>query len=429
MQKVAAWIYIGIKKILPAIYFMYLFSMVISMAGMEIFGWVGLFLTMYVVIYDYVVNKENLFVRHPLNRWFLILACALAVTVITAPYTAESGASKIYYFGRIRNLIFFSYNLIIFEHIFSYRKALKTLLWFMLPIATYAILQKLTGFDPITGIWTMTWNPTVNVPKIRQVFNLYLTYVNVFQFHFFIILSFALLGKIGSKLRAFLILLAVMFLVSFLFSNSRAIVVAVFFAILVQTVLVRKWIYILVVALMIAAPIAAYKISYNFKLKADTTFANAGRLGDRIRYGVFTTNLAMFKDHPIKGVGYEMNEPLTPIYLKKLTNIEFPFVGHAHNLIIQMLAGTGLLGTIPFLILWGIIFYMMFQAFHTALRLGDWYNMALCHGLIGGFISFWINGMTQWNFGDFEVTHNMMFFISIVGYVWLKQRQVLGQSK
>lgn len=411
-------IYKIILKIIPAVYFMYLLSMCISMAGMETFAWIGILLAILAGLYEHFVNKQNIFVKHPLNRWFLILACALAVTVITAPYTEESGASKIYYLGRIRNLILFSYHLIIFERFFSYQKALKTLLYFMFPIALYAILHKFTGFDPIKGIWAMHWNPTVNISSAREVFNIYLTYVNVFQFHFFIILSFALMGKIRAKLRTFLILLAAMFMLSFLISNSRAIIIAVFVALLVQVLIARRWIYLIVVGLMIIAPIITYNISPNFKSKADTTFSSINKYGDQNRYGTFNLHLRMFKDQPIKGVGYEMNEPLTPIYNKRLQTSAF--VGHSHNILIQMLAGTGLLGTIPFIILWGMLFYMMFSAYRTAYKTDDWYNMVLCHGLIGGFVSFWVNGMTQWNFGDFEVTHNMMFFMAVAGYVWLK---------
>ncbi|MEI6079106.1 MAG: O-antigen ligase family protein [bacterium] len=429
MKKLAYLIYVGIKKILPAVYFMYLFSMVISMAGMEIFGWSGIFLTIYILVYDLVVNKEDIFVRHPLNKWFLILACALAISVLSSPLASEAHIGKLYYLGRIRNLIFFSYHLIIFERIFSYQRALKTLLYFMLPIVLYALLQKFTGFDPITGNWKMHLS-MFNSYSMREVFNMYLTYVNVFQFHFFIILSFVVLGKMGSKLRFFLISLAILLLASFIFSGGRAIIVAISIGFIVQLFIsYRKLPYIIALLAIMAGSYIAFKTSPYAMDKVKLTINDRNQLGDDWRFHFWKTHLAMFKDHPIKGVGYEMNEPLTGMYYKKLgiTDPKY-FAGHSHNIIVQMLAGTGLLGTIPFLILWAMIFYMSFQAFNTAVKQGDWYNTALCHGLIGGFVSFWVNGMTQWNFGDFEVTHNMMFFIAVAGYVWLKQRQDLGEK-
>jgi O-antigen ligase len=426
MKNMAEFLYKGINKILPAIYFMYLFSMLISMAGMEIFGWTGIFLTIYLALYKYIVHKENIFVHHPLNRWFLILAVTLAITVITAPYTSESGASKIYYLGRIRNLIFFSYHLLIFERIFSYKKALKTLLYFMLPIVTYALLQKFGGFDPIKGIWSFNFD-MANTASVRQVFNIYLTYINVFQFHFFIMLSFAIMGVMKTKLRFFLIALSILFLISFIFSNSRAIVPAIFVGMLVQFIVSRKLAYIAIIGITILTSALAYNLNPYFKQKADSTLASIEQLGDKHRYGTFQTHLQMFRDHPIKGVGYEMNEPLTPIYNQNLGVSSF--VGHSHNIVIQMLSGTGLLGTIPFLILWSILFYMIFKAYYRASNSQDNYNKALCNGLVGAFVSFWINGMTQWNFGDFEVTHNMMFFMAVGGYVWLKQKQDILYTK
>jgi len=415
-------------KVLPVIYFMYLFSLTISMAGMEIFGWTGIFLTLFVGLYEYVVNKKSIWVAHPLNKVFLVLALALFVSVITSPFGNYPEVSKLYYIGKIRNLIFFTYHLIIFNRIFSYKRALKVLLYFMLPIVAYALLQKFSGFDPIMGNWHFNWG-FQNNSLTREVFNMYLTYINVFQFYFFIMLSFAIIGKIKPGLRIFLVVLVILFLVSFVFSASRAIVIAIFVGTLVQMFLSKRLIYMFMILTMALIPILAYKISPNFKSKADNTVQNLTKLGDTKRFQIYNTHLAMFKDYPIKGVGYGINEPITFEYYKKLgVTTDTGFRGHSHNIIVQMLAGTGLLGTIPFVALWVILFIMTFNAYKIADKTKDWYNAALCNGLLGGFTSFIVNGMTEWNFGDYETNHNLMFFIAVAGFVWLQQKKKQGQN-
>ena len=403
--------------------------MVVSMAGMEIFGWSSLFLTLFIGIYEYVVYKKNIFVAHPLNKVFLAIALAMFISVITTPFADAPGVNQLYHIGKIRNLIFFTLHIIIFNRLFSYQRALKVLLYFMLPVVVYALLQKFTGFDPITGNYKMVWS-IKNIAGIRELFNMYLTYINVFQFHFFIILSFAVLGKIKMSLRLFLILLSVLFLTSFVFSNSRAIIVAVVFGTIAQTLLSKKLTYFIIILATLMAPIIAYKTSTQIKMKADRTISNIDQLGDKVRFKVFKTHLQMFKDYPIKGVGYGINEPITRLYYEKMgIQDSNNFQGHSHNIIVQMLSGTGLIGTIPFLLLWIMVLYMIIKSYNFALLNNDYYHMALCNGLFGGFISFLVNGMAEWNFGDYETNHNLMFFIAIVGYIWLKQVSVRSSLK
>ncbi|MFH1223640.1 MAG: O-antigen ligase family protein, partial [Pseudomonadota bacterium] len=310
-----------------------------------------------------------------------------------------------------------------FNRLFTYKRALKILLYFMLPLVTYALLQKFSGFDPIMGNWKMDWG-VQNNSLTRELFNMYLTYINVFQFHFFIMLSFLLMGRMHPALRSFLFVLIILFLVSFVFSGSRAIVGAVLCGAVAQMFLSRKAPYILIMLLVLVVSAIAYKTSPHFKLKADSTVQHLAQAGDVKRFQIYNTHLAMFKDHPIKGVGYGINEPVTFEYYKKLgITQDTGFRGHSHNIFIQMLSGTGLLGTIPFLALWIILFIMTIKAYNTAERTHDWYNTALCNGLFGGFVSFIVNGFFEWNFGDYETNHNLMFFIAIAGYVWLKQKQ------
>lgn len=419
------YIYKGAIKILPIFYFMHLFSLNISRAGIEIFGWGGVLLVTFIGIYKYVVYKENIYVSHPLHKWFAIIAIAMIISIITAPEILSSHKSKWFYIGEIRNLIFFIYHLIVLSHFFNYKKALKTILYFMLPIALYAVLQKFTGFNPIKGEWSMTWDLN-NLKSKRQIFDIYLIYVNVLQYNFFVILSFIILSKLNKKLKIFLTILAILFLISFIFSGSRAILIAILGGLFVQTLVSpKKLVYISLGILLILGIFISYKTSPLVKIKIDKTIEDQKKVGDKNRYYLWKTHLAIFKKHPIKGVGYLMNGELTKVYYKKInppknTNKQYT---QAHNTIINMLAGTGLLGTIPLLIIWFLIFRITFQAFKMSYLNKNYFDLALTHGFLGGFTCMMITELSQtWFIYENPVTQNMFVFLAMTSIIWFKNR-------
>jgi len=113
------------------------------------------------------------------------------------------------------------------------------------------------------------------------------------------------------------------------------------------------------------------------------------------------------------GVGYNNNERKSKEYIDRLyPEVEEKFYGHAHSTPLQILSTTGVLGFLVFLWLWIAIFKRNWTLYKTYPR-GS-LEKAISLGLLAGFIGFHIQGLTQWNFGDAEVLHNLMFFWAVL---------------
>jgi O-antigen ligase len=134
-------------------------------------------------------------------------------------------------------------------------------------------------------------------------------------------------------------------------------------------------------------------------------------LGPRQR--LWKAQLVMFREHPLIGVGWNNNERKA----KEVVDRLYPeqrenFYGHAHSVPLQILSTTGLLGFAAFVWIWVEIFRAASQV--LAQRSRDQIEHWLARGLIVGFVGFNIQGLTQWNFGDAEVLHNVVFFWAVI---------------
>ena len=131
------------------------------------------------------------------------------------------------------------------------------------------------------------------------------------------------------------------------------------------------------------------------------------------RSKLWHANWEMFKEHPVIGIGYNNNERKAQEYVDRLypENIDDNFYGHAHSTPLQILATTGLLGFAIYLLLWFAVFRKTVTlAFQPIMCREKWLGI----GLLAGFIGFHVQGITQWNFGDAEVLHNLMFIWALL---------------
>ena len=131
------------------------------------------------------------------------------------------------------------------------------------------------------------------------------------------------------------------------------------------------------------------------------------------RLRLWNAQLAMFRDHPWFGVGWNNSERRSREYLDKLyPNVAEVFSGHAHSNFLQILSSTGILGTLGYLWIWITVFVLTWQLIHL-FPTGS-LERSTGMGLFAAFIGFHIQGLTQWNFGDAEVLHNVIFFWALV---------------
>jgi O-antigen ligase len=226
-------------------------------------------------------------------------------------------------------------------------------------------------------------------PLVVGFFNHHLTFANVFLLYACLFFSFRKWPYV--IMGAYLFLLCV-------WTQSRAAWAAIPLCLGLLVIPSSKRMRWRAVALVSFFFVATYFADNGFKQRFDRTVFQKDdfyNLGPRTR--LWHAQWEIFKDHPWIGVGYNNNERLAKTYVDRLyPSRSDNFYGHAHNTPLQILATTGLLGSIAYLWLWGTIFWSLYQK-------RSW-------GLIAAFVGFQIQGLTQWNFGDAEVVHSLMFF-------------------
>ena len=127
-------------------------------------------------------------------------------------------------------------------------------------------------------------------------------------------------------------------------------------------------------------------------------------IGPRVE--LWKANFEFFKRRPVTGVGWRHNQELSGYYLIEKNHSSDVFSGHAHNNLIDMLGGTGLLGTLAWLVWCSYIFIILFQ------KKDQNHLLNFKHALICAWIVFHLNGLTQVNFWEAKVQHQMAWVIA-----------------
>ncbi len=134
-------------------------------------------------------------------------------------------------------------------------------------------------------------------------------------------------------------------------------------------------------------------------------------LGTSDRFELWSANLHFFEAHPWTGIGWRKAEGMTAAYFQEIYggDISTRFVGHAHNNFLEMLSGTGLIGTVSWLV-WTLLIFQM--SLRVAKRRDFWGEIGW--GFFCAWIVFQINGLTQVNLWEGKALHQVMWGISLL---------------
>ena len=122
-------------------------------------------------------------------------------------------------------------------------------------------------------------------------------------------------------------------------------------------------------------------------------------LGVDDRKIIWQANIDFFRARPLTGVGWMHNHELYGIYINERAPSPFNFVGHAHNNFIQMLSGTGVLGALAWLLWCGFVLLLSWKG---------------SPGLFAAWLVFHMNGLTQVNFWEAKVQHQMAWVVALM---------------
>jgi O-antigen ligase len=122
-------------------------------------------------------------------------------------------------------------------------------------------------------------------------------------------------------------------------------------------------------------------------------------VGDRQK--LWKANIEFLKLRPLTGAGFRRNNEASGYYLESLPNDGWIFSGHAHNNAIDMLGGTGILGLLAWIAWCGVLVWISWRG----LRRGG----AFAWAMVCAWVVFHLNGLTQVNFWEGKVMHQMMW--------------------
>lgn len=137
---------------------------------------------------------------------------------------------------------------------------------------------------------------------------------------------------------------------------------------------------------------------------------------DHERLTLWVTNLRIWKESPIFGIGYGENGRRLAEYYAKFQVPSETLIGHAHNQFLHFLAGTGLVGLIVYLVL--IIYFLVLSIrVWRVVSIKNTFHQGLVLGCLGSQIMFHIGSLTEANFEHSKVRLVLIFSWAMI--VWL----------
>jgi len=131
------------------------------------------------------------------------------------------------------------------------------------------------------------------------------------------------------------------------------------------------------------------------------------------RVEIWKMNLEFFESRPWLGIGWLKSGPASSLYVReKYENVAGHFVGHAHNNFLEMLSGTGILGTVSWMVWFVFVFYLSIRWFKKRRK-----KPPFVLGIFAAWIVFHLNGLTQVNFWESKVIHQVMWVVTLLLWV------------
>jgi O-antigen ligase len=281
----------------------------------------------------------------------------------------------------------------------------KIYLWVYAALLVLGTVQIFTGFP--RGQPNPNW-PGIYHPILLLGHHLSVASIFIFPFFIFIdqwldewLMGDQISGKTTGK-RTFSkqlsILLLILQLVQFFFLFSRTLWVALPIGLLIWFIvrfkeiqssqLCKKW--GVIAALIFIPSLGLVGFGYQHLHERLTTQAGVSE-----RQFLWNFNFNLFKQRPLFGIGFGGNEDAAHFYVREVLH-QKPgsdiFVGHAHQLFLQLLAGTGIFGFTVFLLM--VISLLRLAYFTTPVLIAPWCVLIL-------------NGMTQVNWFEGKVFHQI----------------------
>jgi O-antigen ligase len=332
--------------------------------------------------------------------FFLMLACAISLlNAKISPLTFGGLSSQIHFFKDLSKTWYLFWPLLLvlgLKRLSSsdHKFILHTWLGAFAIMSIIGIVQHYTGWPRPQQI------PYENRYHATLFLGHHLSVASILIFPFFAALEFTRRFRNDKNKRILYGTITLLGGITLLLTYSRTLWIALPCGLILWTFLSlsKKW-KLISSGIAIAGLLAASQIPFI----SHHIFDSRG-LGTRQQ--LWSTNLEFFKQRPWFGVGLRHNQELSGYYLMDLFKSQDVFSGHAHNNLIDMLGGIGGVGTLCWVAWCLCIFYLFLR------KKGPSELIQLKRAFLCAWVVFQINGLTQLNFWEAKVQHQLAWVIA-----------------
>ena len=412
-----------LKKIIPYTLVLYAVSLLTSMAGMEVFGWLTFLLTC-VLLYSERQNPETSKVLHFFTPADAAALVFLAVVLLAPLVNTPEPYNYWDIIGRGRWVLLFiglRYALLLTK-VEPTEKIIRVVFYFACGVSVYALFQHFTGIDLLheTNIRIEFTGQTKPFPAHRSIgmFNSSMTFANSFAVFLSLPFAFFILAKKSDKkMRRLASLTATLAGLAVFSTFTRSGWLGGVFGILACAFIYNRKVFLGTV--LAISFVVGLGVTFNPAIQTRfLTLFNPSYGSNSERVTMWKANYAIFKDYPLLGIGYWENERVVTDYYKKL-GITDGFGGHAHNNFFQFLSGTGLVGTLAFYLFCISLFIYSWRLWQL-LRLEESWQRPFVLGSMGAQVALHFGGIGECTFKDAEINHQLMliFAMTLAIYYW-----------
>lgn len=409
-----------LRKALGVSFFLYLASLLTSMAGMEIFGWLTFVLAFAVCFQERSRTSEKPAFFRLGSDWALL--ALLIVVLIGLVINAGPGADYVFILGQLR------WGILMFGIAYAARwtkmteKAFVPLMVVASVVAVHGIMMYFTGWDFVRNKAAFSYVNLEGQARAGGFFGSPMTYAHAAAMTVCFPIA-ALVMKWGDSKRARGIVMTAgaLLFISLIMTFTRGAWISVLCAIAIMTLLVNRKVFVMFLLTVAVAggSLAAFNPVFRTRILTITDLQNNS---NNERLQLWRANWWMFKDYPVFGIGLNDNERRIEEYNIKHGYPDAP-VGHAHNNFLQFLSSTGVMGLLAYLAFIGYYLWLTVKLWRVIPRENRWHRSFVLAAL-GAQVALHVGGLTECNFKDAEVQHQFITILALLSYLrfqYLKQ--------
>lgn len=226
-------------------------------------------------------------------------------------------------------------------------------------------------------------------------------------------------SNISYKLRLLYLITIFVNIPAIIFENTRIVYlgIGIVFPLIILFSIKNKYKAIIFIILLNLYSYACFQISPTSTQRfSNITTTSKSDFSNYQRILMWESSLKMFIDHPIFGIGVgNWHEQYTTNYTPPIKTGDFY---HPHNVLLNMLSETGILGSISYLLLFLYLYYI---SIHNYLKKQDIFSLAY----ISSLLAYTLNCLTDSMFCGHNIKSSTTFFWLFTGFYLILNKYII----